>query len=523
MNSSQFNQKLENQKRLQKKLDKELLKFGNYSWTIRDAINGLSIMGSTGSGKSSGAGATIAKKYLENDFGGLVLCAKPSEASEWEEYCRLTNRTEDLIIVRRNGNHGINLLGYENRITLGGDETMNMTNLVMELQQIARNFTSGSVKGGSDMEGFWAGTVNRLFSRGFGLFQLASVEASIPNLYKLVHSTIKDSEFDELNELISILYDTEPYAGTDEEKKLRKEEHVLARQRIDDWGKRNFFVKLFDLACKNDNQEMEDEFELVRNYFLMEFPSISERTKSIIKETFNGIIEYFLKGLLKQHFSKDGKESMAPERTFLEGKIIVLAFDIKTFGLAGIIGQAAMKYIFQRSLERRNVLEEENPRPVFLWADESQFFVNPQTDSLFQTTARSSLVSTVYITQSLNNYFFVMGSDNPEAKTKALLANLNTKIFHNSSCPDTTKWATDLIGKGYTMRKSYSRTSGNPQTENENPVYGYIVEPNEFSNLKTGGQVNAFKTEAIIHINTDKKLSERGNFIKYSFCQEFGK
>ena len=179
---------------------------------------------------------------------------------------------------------------------------------------------------------------------------------------------------------------------------------------------------------------------------------------------------------------------MVPERTFLENKIIVLAFDVKTYGLAGIIGQAAMKYIFQRSLERRNVLEEKDPKCVFLFADESQFFINPQSDSLFQTTARSSLVSTVYITQSLNNYYMVMGSDSPEARAKALLSNLNTKIFHNTSCPDTSKWAAELIGKDYTMRKSYSRSSANPTTENENPVYGYIVEPKEFSNLKTGGE-----------------------------------
>jgi hypothetical protein len=36
--------------------------------------------GGTGSGKSSGSGATIAKAYLRNGFGGIVTCCKPGDA-----------------------------------------------------------------------------------------------------------------------------------------------------------------------------------------------------------------------------------------------------------------------------------------------------------------------------------------------------------------------------------------------------------------------------------------------------------
>ena len=37
-------------------------------------------MGENGSGKTSGSGQLFARKYLENGFGGLVLCFKTDEA-----------------------------------------------------------------------------------------------------------------------------------------------------------------------------------------------------------------------------------------------------------------------------------------------------------------------------------------------------------------------------------------------------------------------------------------------------------
>jgi hypothetical protein len=49
----------------------------SHGFTIADAQAGVSVMGATGSGKTSGPGALLARAYLKNGFGGLVLCAKP--------------------------------------------------------------------------------------------------------------------------------------------------------------------------------------------------------------------------------------------------------------------------------------------------------------------------------------------------------------------------------------------------------------------------------------------------------------
>src|SRR5215467_6345132 len=55
-------------------------------WTLADACQGVLIQGENGSGKTSGSGQIFAKKYLENGFGGLVLCFKTDEADLWRSY-----------------------------------------------------------------------------------------------------------------------------------------------------------------------------------------------------------------------------------------------------------------------------------------------------------------------------------------------------------------------------------------------------------------------------------------------------
>jgi hypothetical protein len=50
-------------------------------WTLGDAFQGVLIMGENGSGKTSGSGGLLARKYLKAGFGGLVLCFKTDEAA----------------------------------------------------------------------------------------------------------------------------------------------------------------------------------------------------------------------------------------------------------------------------------------------------------------------------------------------------------------------------------------------------------------------------------------------------------
>lgn len=85
------------------------------AWNIRHALEGVQIFGGIGSGKTSGSGRMLALKYLAGGFGGLVLTVKPDEKQAWQDYCRLTGREQDLIILEPNGPHRFNFLQYESR------------------------------------------------------------------------------------------------------------------------------------------------------------------------------------------------------------------------------------------------------------------------------------------------------------------------------------------------------------------------------------------------------------------------
>jgi hypothetical protein len=70
-------------------LDLPLVRFSELDadvWTLADSFQGVLIMGENGSGKTSGSGRLFARKYLENGFGGLVLCFKTDEADLWRGF-----------------------------------------------------------------------------------------------------------------------------------------------------------------------------------------------------------------------------------------------------------------------------------------------------------------------------------------------------------------------------------------------------------------------------------------------------
>lgn len=117
-------------------------------WTIGDACEGVQIFGTTGSGKTSGSGQTIARAFLRNDFGGLILCAKIDERELWERYARETKREDDLVIFAPDQPHRFNFLDYEyGRQDAGGGITENVTRLfqrAMEMMEGGRSAGAGN-------------------------------------------------------------------------------------------------------------------------------------------------------------------------------------------------------------------------------------------------------------------------------------------------------------------------------------------------------------------------------------------
>ena len=497
-------------------------------WTVDDAMKGTSILGGTGSGKTSASGKTIAHKFLEEGWGGLVLCAKTDEANSWYEYCKTTGRIDDFVLFERGAVHtsGVhkgkpyifNPLHYEmNREGEGAREAQNITNIFMNIYRMG-NRVAGD--GDTKEERFWDTALKRCLNRTIELINLAKEELTYKNMVNIIFSA--DGIDDKI---IRKAVDQLRWSNTENEDNEQEDESHKETQ-INLEEEKHYCLKCIakaylDIAGENDESPKVNAFGLAYQYFIQTFPSLGEKARTTIIESFMGLAEPFLSGLLREHFS--GVSNIFPEDIFANNKIIVLNFPVKEFLEAGIMAQCIFKLIFQQSVERRNV--GKNPNPVFLWADEAQYFVNPY-DQIFLTTARSSRTATVFLSQNISNYLVVMGAGaDAKPKVDSLMGNLSTKIFHANSDAETNEYASRLIGSAKDEMKNASHSQGFLSL-NINSSDGFTtqiipqIQPMVFTLLASGGVSNNFIVEACVFV-TGKKWSSGKNFLGTTFQQNF--
>lgn len=459
---------------------------------VVDAVKGVQIFGGIGSGKTSGSGKWIAKSFLMSGMGGIVLCGKPDEAETWIEYANdpKIGRAKDVIHFKEGTEFFFNPLEYERRrIGEGGGLTSNLTTLFLNLYKLGSRISGGEAKEG---EKFWESALKRCLNRVIDLIKMSDEELSVYNMVQIVNSIPDPYE-------MSIIGN------------LSADEDLL------NYAETNYCFKCAYLADKNLNRndyKSIRDFDLVYNYFFKEFPKLHNETRTTIQEMFLGLAEPFLSGLLADHFASG--LNIIPEMTF-EGKVIILDFPVKQYLEAGIYAQSIFKLIWQQATERRSV--NESTLPVFLWVDESQYFVN-EYDMLFQTTARSSRACTVFLTQNISNYYAALGGAASKAKVDSLLGNLSTKIFHANNDYVTNDWAAKTIGQAYKNISSLNNIGGQQATSGLQQSFNWQVEPRIFTQLKSGGIDNNFVVEGVIVTTGREWGKEKKNFSIKGFSQK---
>ena len=470
----------------------------NY-WCLKDAFEGVQILGATGSGKSSGSGQALAKAFMESNLGGLVLTAKNDEVLSWKRYAKAAGRESELLIVGPDSPHRFNFLRYElKRPGTGAGHTENLVNLFCSVLEAAER-KQGQ---GGGQDAYWQRTLKQLLRNAIDLAVLALDDIDLPSLYRIITSAPR---------------------STDEAENP-------------DWQKKSACFALLEVATgKTKEKGRASDLELTRDFWLREFPSLAPETRSVIVSTFTSMADCFLRGLLRDLFCTD--LTFTPEDTF-NGKIIILNLPVKEFNELGQFAQVLFKFIWQRAVERRISADMSREaaqaavRPVFLWADESQFFVNSY-DALFQSTARSSRACTVYLTQNLPSYFSAFGGQNSRSDAESFLGNLQTKIFHANGDPTTNNWAADSIGKTRQatfyggLSEAMARGAGGlSQNAGGSMVVEYVVQPQEFTMLRTGGPESEFLVDSIIFqggrrwLATKKGEPVAQNFIRHVFSQK---
>jgi len=471
-------------------LDTPLLGFSEYdAWRIKDACEGTQIFGATGSGKTSGSGQAIAKAFLRSGFGGLVLTAKPDERALWEKYCKETGREDSLIVFSPSEKWRFNFLNYEfKRPGVGAGFTENLVSLFCSVMEIGER-----KQGSSGNQDYWKHTLKQLLRNAIDLVSVAKGQVSLPDIYDIILS---------------------------------------APQNIEATHSETWQNKSFCFACiaegdakvrSNSSHPKAQDFKLTAKYWLSEFPTLAEKTRSIIVSTFTSMADCFLRGTLRELFCTT--TNVVPEVTH-DGAIILLDLPVKEYNEMGQFAQVLFKYIWQRATERRNI--EKHPSPVFLWADESQNFVT-SSDMQFQATARSSRACTVYLSQNLPNYYASLGGgDKAKHEVDSLMGNLQTKIFHANGDSVTNTWAAETIGKGLQFLSNYSSSSvdsGIMGVGETNSTAGgsqsrdYLIQPAEFTTLLKGGFENNLCVEGIVFQGGKVWNATGKNHIKATFNQ----
>lgn len=397
-------------------LDQRLLRIAATDYfTLRDALQGVAIFGGIGSGKTSGSGKALALSYLKAGMGGLVLCAKPEEVSQWRSYCALSGRTGSL--MEFNGvDQRFNFLTYE-LARLGVNGVNAVIECLMRIIEIARAAGASPGRAG---EAFWEDTTRQMFRNGIPIIHAAHGTVTIEMILRFIRSAPRSPD-------------------------------EMANP---DWQRSSFFCECFLKAAGRIDDATGAQAVA---YWRQDFAQLDPKTRGNIVISLTTTLDRFNHGWLKTAFCTD--TNVVPDLCF-NGAVIVLAMPALTHNEDGVIAQQLFKYVWQRAMLARNALPAPfQQRPVFLWADEAQYFVNSY-DAEFLSTCRGSRVAVTFLSQSLPTYYAKIGGDNARDRAHHLLGNFATRIWHNNACAETNEWAAKTIGRGMHMRANFSEGEG---------------------------------------------------------------
>jgi hypothetical protein len=381
-------------------------------FTLADAVCGIQAFGATGSAKSTGSMAAILDAYMSNGMGMLLLCVKPDDPESYLRRARENGREADVVMIGPNHPTTYNFIEDEVSGPSGGAGMVsNLTSLISIVSSMALG--SSGQSGGREDGSFWQKMDNRLISSCAELLVHAVEPVTTMNLERLVLG-IPNS-----------------------------------RDEIDDprWQSRSYVYHCLRQAEAKgvDSATAEDRADLARlaDYFLLDLARLSEKTRSTVQSSVGSTLDLFNRQIVRRLLSSANPNFRMS--MLQEGKILVVDMSVMMYRDVARLTQMTLKYCFQLAQNRRDVTA--NPRPVALVCDESQLLIDLEHDAAFQTTARATRTCTVYCTQSISNYLSEHSGSSVESRVHALLSNLQTQLFHQTTDTKTVEYAQALFGK----------------------------------------------------------------------------
>lgn len=417
-------------------LDSGLLDLGGGDHaTFRDFAQNILCTGVTGGGKTSGPGRHTLGALMKGGCGGIILCAKPSEADEVRALCARMGRMGSLIEWHgRNG--GFNFLAYA-LARLGPDGINGVVEYLMRVIEMVRN--ASPLRGGEG-DAFWLDELKRVIRHTLLPVYLATGTLRIADILAFVRGA--PTSPDEMGDA--------------------------------DWQRRSFFFGTFSAVA----ERMSDaDGERLMSYWKDDFARMDAKLRGNILAGFT-MLDRFNHGWLANAVC--GPTHIVPAMCF-HGAIILLDMSRANLGEDGIIAQMLFKDAFQTEVLGRGALDPVfRERLVFCYADEAQEFVTSR-DADFLAMSRSSRCSTIYLTQSLPTLYAKLSGPSAHDRAHHLVSNMGVRIFCANSCTTTNEWASRTIGKGVQRRANASENEGT------NTSYGTSLGEGSSWNRNTNG------------------------------------
>jgi len=382
--------------------------------TSRDVLAGLLAIGATGAGKSSSTAKIVRRAILKSGWGLLNCCAKPDEVDACIADARAVGRERSVIVFDET--QSFNFLNHE--LSRGGPDAVgNAARTLTFLAEISRGVRGSGAANDND---FWS-----------------KAEAmALGNVVPLLHAAHGTVQVADIKRFVQSVPTSED--------QLRDQE----------WRERSYAFCTIEAAARRPVRQI-DHADLWRvlNFWRHDWFTLDPKTRTNIAITLAATLDPLLRGRLNRAYAS--ATSLTPELLF-HGAIIILAMPSLTWGEEGRIAQQLFKYMAQRAILARNELAPEHrERPVAIFADECQEFVN-SFDAEFAATSRSSRGTSIYLTQSLAALYARMGGERAKYAADSLTANFGVKVLHALAEPDSARWAADLVGRSLQRRGSYS-------------------------------------------------------------------
>jgi len=454
---------------------------------VRDLLNGgILILGMTGSGKSSSSGKQIARALVrDRQSFGLILAAKPEDLPMWTDIFRKTGQSKRLLVFD-GAKSRLRMNFLEEAARYGGD-TREITKCITT---IGETLASGDRGRGGENAAFFLAQQERLIHFASEVLRAGVGKVTSSELHRFITSAA-----------------------------LTREELSSERWRGD------FHNKCIQAAHKQ-TQSARGRHDLMQaiDYFLGEYPSMADRTRSSILAGVMGTLFVFNSGLVHDLVSTKTNFTFDQMRRRRQWLLVNLA--PSEYGDSGRFIGAGFKYLFQRYILRL-AAKPSDPFHV-CWCDEAQNWTN-KFDAEYLAQCRSHRGCMVFLTQSVHSFHTAMQSEDAKQQTLSLLGNFNHRIFHALGDVETAQWASELLGRrlethfgGSTQpaESVFDQLFGvNRSTASCNTQYEPVLQPSVFMNgLRNGGPRNGHLCDAVI-LRPGMRFSNGENYLITTFSQ----